>query len=470
MKKKSKEYGVGAELTNFIKRLEEENKKLKGDNRKLATKLKSKRYKVVDFATDSFYSLMRKVNKREQLIERNLAEETEETKETKETNRTEAVKKRRVVSGRVDIINFNFYDWDGKVVFKGGAERYVYDLACLLKKMKYKPRILQCSNTPFRKKYNGIDIVGIGVGSKGDIRLCSTLYSNYCRSAEFIIASPLELASRIEDIPVIGINHGVNFDGKWNEYNPEAPRLQNDHMMALKNVVSCVCVDTNFINWTRTQDYALAQKERYIPNYYDPEQFSKVKKRSHDKVVFVYPRRLYSARGSDLTIRVFEKLLPKYKDKIILNFVGQVDNDEAQEDLDRIMKAFPKNVFHYEYTMEEMPKAYKNADVVLVPTRYSEGTSLSCIEGMASGAAVITTNVGGLPNLVINGFNGRIVSPTVDDLNDAVVEMIVRPELRKKLAKNGLMVAKEAFSKKKWEESWRKEINRVVASSKKGDK
>ena len=209
-------------------------------------------------------------------------------------------------------------------------------------------------------------------------------------------------------------------------------------MKALRNVVSCVCVDTNFINWTRTQDYALAQKERYIPNYYDSEQFSKVNRKSHDKIVFVYPRRLYSARGSDLTTRAFERLLPKYKDKIILNFVGQVDNDKAQEDLDRIMKAFPKNVFHYEYTMEEMPKAYKDADVVLVPTRYSEGTSLSCIEGMASGATVVTTNVGGLPNLVIDGFNGRIISPTVDDLVDVVVEMITKPGLREKLAKNGL--------------------------------
>ncbi|MBQ3464746.1 glycosyltransferase family 4 protein [Candidatus Saccharibacteria bacterium] len=446
------------DFTEIIGKLKKENKILKNDNRELAIKLNSKRYKVVDFATDAFYALIRKTNRRKQLINRNLNSDVKNLR---------AISKRKIVPGRVDIINVNFYDWDGQTVFKGGAERYVYDLACLLKEMGYKPRLLQCSNVPFKKEYNGIEVIGIGAGDKGNIRTCSVVYNNYCKDAEFIIASPLELASEIEDIPVIGINHGVNFDSEWNKYNPKAHGLFGCHIAALKNVLSCVCVDTNFINWTRTQDYALAQKERYIPNYYDPKQFSKMKKRKSDKIVFVYPRRLYSARGADITTKAFERILPEYKDKVELKFIGQVDNEKAQKDLDRIMEAFPKNVFHFEYSMEEMPKAYEGADVVLVPTRYSEGTSLSCIEGMASGAALIVTNVGGLPNLVIDGFNGRIVSPTVDDLVDAIIEMIEDSNLREKMSKNGLMVAKEAFSKKKWEEGWRKEIDRVSALVKK---
>ena len=146
---------------------------------------------------------------------------------------------------------------------------------------------------------------------------------------------------------------------------------------------------------------------------------------------------------------------------MILNFVGQIDNDKAGAMLEGIMAKYPKNVFHYEYPMDEMPKAYKDADVVLVPTRYSEGTSLSCIEGMASGAAIIATNVGGLTNLVIDGFNGKLISPTADDLVDAVLWMIKNPKERVKLAENGLTVAREAFTKEKWDKSWQKEIKRV---------
>lgn len=445
------------DLCDAVKKLKEENSVLTEKNVELAKRLDAKRYKVVDFVTDSFYKIIRRSSRKQQLIDDNLHAD----KKVQEA----FCERANPVDGRVDIVNMNFYDWDGKVVYKGGAERYVYDLACLLKDMGYKPRILQCSNVPFQKKYEGINVVGLGVGDKSNMRTCSLIYNSYCKDAEFVIASPLELASEITSVPVIGINHGINFDGDWNQYDAEYPHLYNDHMDALRNVFSCICVDTNFINFTRTQDYALSLKERYIPNYYDQKQFARTSVREKsNKVTFVYPRRLYNARGVDITIEAFEKILPKYKDRIILNFVGQVDNDDARARLEKIMSDYPENVFHYEYSMNEMPKAYKEADVVLVPTRYSEGTSLSCIEGMASGAAIITTNVGGLTNLVIDGFNGRLISPTTDDLVEAATQMILRPEMRVRFARNGLSIAKEAFSKKNWDSGWKKEIERLKKS------
>ncbi len=61
----------------------------------------------------------------------------------------------------------------------------------------------------------------------------------------------------------------------------------------------------------------------------------------------------------------------------------------------------------------------------------------------------------------INGFNGKLISPTVDDLVDAVLWMIKKPKERVKLAENGLAVVREAFTKEKWNKSWQKEIKRV---------
>ena len=443
------------DLTDYIERikdLETNNEKLSADNKELIKLLSSKRYKAMTFLTDSAYRLIRKTTKKTSLLKR--ANENLNWKNTKNN-------KRIIKKGKVDIVNMNFYDWDGKVIYKGGAERYVYDLACLLKEMGYKVRLLQCSNVPFEKEYDGIKVVGIGAGDKSNMRVCSSIYDHYCNDAEFVIASPLELASEIKDIPVIGINHGVNFDGEWNFYDKRMPHSYDDHMDALKNVISCVCVDTNFINFTRTQDYALSLKERFIPNYFDKNSFKHIKERNNKKITFVYPRRLYNARGFDITVEAFKKILPEYKNKIILNFVGQPDNNEIRRVLNDFMNEYPENVFHYEYSMNEMPKAYESADVVLVPTRYSEGTSLSCIEGMASGAAIITTNVGGLPNLVIDNYNGLIISPTAEDLENAVIKMIKDPKARKRFAENGSVVAREAFTKDVWDASWQDEIKRV---------
>jgi hypothetical protein len=65
----------------------------------------------------------------------------------------------------VDIVNVNFYDWDGATLYKGGAERYVYDLASILKEDGWSPRILQVANRSFEKQFRGIPVIGIETGN-----------------------------------------------------------------------------------------------------------------------------------------------------------------------------------------------------------------------------------------------------------------------------------------------------------------
>ena len=58
-----------------------------------------------------------------------------------------------------------------------------------------------------------------------------------------------------------------------------------------------------------------------------------------------------------------------------------------------------------------MPQVYRYADIVLIPTKAAEGTSLSCLEAMASGRAVIAGCVGGLSDLIVDGYNGLLLRP-----------------------------------------------------------
>ena len=101
--------------------------------------------------------------------------------------------------------------------------------------------------------------------------------------------------------------------------------------------------------------------------------------------------------------------------------------------------------------MEEAYKAYDGADIVLVPTRYSEGTSLSCIEAQALGIPVIATNIGGLPNIVIDHFNGLLISPTAESLEIAVRELLDNPKMCDEMRKHSIEVAKSSFEKTMWD-------------------
>ena len=145
-----------------------------------------------------------------------------------------------------------------------------------------------------------------------------------------------------------------------------------------------------------------------------------------------------------------------------IDFVGFVHTDTIQQKLDVLMQSYEKRVSHQLVEADEMYKIYQNSDISVIPTLYSEGTSLSCLEAMASGNCVISTNVGGLPNLIISGYNGILVNPDQKELYDALVEVIVNHERRISLQKNALEVVK-VFSKKEWEKSWMKIFKQEIS-------
>jgi glycosyltransferase involved in cell wall biosynthesis len=111
--------------------------------------------------------------------------------------------------------------------------------------------------------------------------------------------------------------------------------------------------------------------------------------------------------------------------------------------------------------MEDMHKAYVDSHIVLVPTMYSEGTSLSCIEALATNNAVIATNVGGLPNLIVDGYNGKLIRADYIELAAAIEELAGDRTRLATLAAHGLE-SSAAFAKKEWENRWREVIESTL--------
>lgn len=82
-------------------------------------------------------------------------------------------------------------------------------------------------------------------------------------------------------------------------------------------------------------------------------------------------------------------------------------------------------------------EALRSHDLFCVPS-YTEAFGVANIEALAHGISVVSSRVGGIPEVVDNGNNGWLVeSGNVESLAAALVECIESPPLRLKKAENG---------------------------------
>ena len=85
------------------------------------------------------------------------------------------------------------------------------------------------------------------------------------------------------------------------------------------------------------------------------------------------------------------------------------------------------------------------SDIVCL-TSLNEGTPVSIIESMASETASISTNVGGVSDIIENNFSGIVCSKEVKDYGENLLKIIDDDDLRLKLAKNGKSISLENYN------------------------
>jgi glycosyltransferase involved in cell wall biosynthesis len=90
-----------------------------------------------------------------------------------------------------------------------------------------------------------------------------------------------------------------------------------------------------------------------------------------------------------------------------------------------------------------------NSHVFVLPTTYrGEGQPISIIEALAFGLPVISTNFRGIPEQVIDGFNGYLVEPaSPEQIALAVRKMWQTPALYKELSDNALQHFSRNFTR-----------------------
>jgi glycosyltransferase involved in cell wall biosynthesis len=95
----------------------------------------------------------------------------------------------------------------------------------------------------------------------------------------------------------------------------------------------------------------------------------------------------------------------------------------------------------------ELPRLYREADVVAVPTVAQEGLSRTSVEAMAAGRPVVASRIGGLPWTVADGATGLLCEPgDEEDLACKLETLLDDADLRRRLGQAGRRRFEDEFT------------------------
>ncbi|MCG7495020.1 glycosyltransferase family 4 protein [Thalassobius sp. Cn5-15] len=130
-----------------------------------------------------------------------------------------------------------------------------------------------------------------------------------------------------------------------------------------------------------------------------------------DRVIFLMVARLLWSKGVGQFVEAAEEIRKNHPNAIF-RILGPIDHDSK----DSVQLADVDNwsdegiVEYLGVTENVLPHLYE-AHCVVLPSYYREGTPRSLIEASAIGRPVITTNIPGCRDLVVNGETGILVKP-----------------------------------------------------------
>lgn len=357
------------------------------------------------------------------------------------------------------IIYERYYDFENHRVVSGGVQTYLSNLIPLFVSRCFDVNLYQCGVTEASVELENVivhSVKGTKKNGKYNInKVLSVLMKNFDRDRDVLLFADHCCTVKNKAKYCLAIQHGISWDiPRKNRFNDlfmalfSAYKTYREHKK-LNYVNDLVCVDYNFPNWYKAQVDEPKCSMKVITNFTKIEEYRD--RNLNDTVKIIFARRFVPHRGTRVFADAIDRVLKEY-DSVQVTVAGRgPDEGFLHDHLDK----WGNRVVFTQYTSDESISIHLEHDIAVVPTVGSEGTSLSLLEAMSAGCAVICTSVGGMTNIVLDGFNGLMVSPgDSDELFRAIKYLIDNPYERFELSKQGHDTVCKAFSYDRWKKEW----------------
>lgn len=153
---------------------------------------------------------------------------------------------------------------------------------------------------------------------------------------------------------------------------------------------------------------------------------------------------LYAGKGYQDLIRAFAKIAKKYPDwNVVLAGNGEVEKGRA---ISKELGIANQVAFLGWVSGEQKDKVFRESMIFCLPS-YAEGFPMAVLDAWAYGLPVITTPVGGIPDVAKDGENMLLFNPgDIDALAHQLEKMIIDENLRNRIALASLDFAENKYN------------------------
>jgi glycosyltransferase involved in cell wall biosynthesis len=273
------------------------------------------------------------------------------------------------------------------------------------------------------------------------------------------------LTANVFQVKVVVQYHGSNF---LNFYNLQG-KLYKKHIKYTLSKINCIILSGKGIE--SDFQYIYDRKICFLKNGLNSKVWIPTADRRLNKLEFTifFMSHLFYSKGIHDLISAYKILFARYGKKIRFVFAGEkpkyqstiaeflkspwkenflLKGKEVTKDVERFINECHK--FNSSYlgviSSKEKIQWFIDSDVFILPS-YTEGLSMACLEAMAMGLPIITTPVGAMPEVIVNGKNG-IITPIGDPekLAESIELLINDNELCQKIQINNIEDSKRLYN------------------------
>lgn len=170
----------------------------------------------------------------------------------------------------------------------------------------------------------------------------------------------------------------------------------------------------------------------------------------NSNISFIFIARLLAEKGIHDYIKAAKIVKEKYP-SVKFTILGAIDKEALgslkEEELENLVKT---NIIEYPGHVSNVSEWIENSSVFVLPSYYREGVPRSTQEAMAIGRAVITTDVPGCRETVVDGVNGFLVPKwNPEALAEKMIYFIENPDQIQVMGAESYKIAVEKFDAEK---------------------